>query len=668
MRSCKLKFVKLALFIFLLALISCDDDGFFQEAIVKSPNGKIEVRIMLDHGRPFYTVDFADKQLIAKSELGFRFKRDLPLDKNFKLIKSKRSSYDKTWEQSWGEVKSIRNNYNEIKIFLKEVKDPYRKLNIIYRIYNDGVGFRYEIPEQDSLKEFEITSEKTEFSFTGNHKAWWIPADYDSYEFLYNTTSLLEVSSANTPITFETNNGVHISIHEANLTDYAGMTLKANTDKEFAFKSVLCPWPDGVKVKTSSPMVTPWRTIQITENAGQLIESNIILNLNEPNKLEDTSWIKPLKYIGIWWEMHLGMSTWRQGENHGATTEHTKELIDFASEYGIDAVLVEGWNIGWETWGNYSYITPYDDYDLNYLVEYAHENGVKIIMHNETGGEAVNYEEQIDEAYSLYESLGINSIKTGYVGVIDPGSYHHHGQWMVNHYRRVLKKAAKHKIMLNIHEPIKPTGIRRTYPNRLTGEGVRGMEWNAFNTLGNSPEHTTIIPFTRMLAGPIDYTPGIFDLLFTGYQGTNRVRTTLAKQLALYVVIYSPMQMAADLIDNYKDNPAFKFIQDVPVDWHDTKVLNAKIGDFVTIARRNKDCWYIGSITDENAKEFVLPLTFLEPGKLYKATIYADAPDASYENNPHAITINEVNVDNSTVLNVKLATSGGQAISIEPVE
>ncbi len=650
----------------LLTFMACDEVD--QREKVVSPDGKIKVTFHLDAGRPYYSVNYAEKDIITKSELGFRFKRHYPLDKNFIILDTQTDSVDETWEQPWGEVKEVQNRYNEMKVMLQEIKDPFRKMNVIFRVFDDGIGFRYEIPQQPKMTEFEITSEKTEFAFGEDHSAWWIPANYDSYEQLYTNSAMSEVPAANTPVTLEAGNGLHISIHEANLTDYAGMTVKGISEKPFTFKSELCPWPEGVKVKATAPMVTPWRTIQLADNAAKLIESTLILNLNEPNRLDDVSWITPLKYIGIWWEMHLGKSTWQPGPTHGATTEHTKELIDFAAQEGIDAVLVEGWNLGWETWGDYSYTTAYDDYDWDYLVDYAHTKGVQIVMHNETGGEVGNYEAQLDEAFALYEAMGLNSIKSGYVGRIEPGDYHHHGQWMVNHYRRVVEKAAEHRIMLDVHEPIKPTGIRRTYPNMMTREGVRGMEWNAFNSIGNPPDHTTIVPFTRMLAGPIDYTPGIFDLLFPEYQGDNRVRTTLAKQLALYVVIYSPMQMAADLIENYKDQPAFQFIKDVPVDWDETRVIHGKIGDYVTIARRADQSWYIGSISDETSRQLTLPLDFLDAGTQYRATVYADAPDASYETNPHAVTIDEIQVDSETVLDIKLATSGGQAIRIVPVD
>jgi hypothetical protein len=513
-------------------------------------------------------------------------------------------------------------------------------------------------------------SEDTRFAFAGNHTTWWIPADFDSYEHLYYQTPLDLVFAVNTPVTMKTEGGLYVSLHEANLTDYAGMTLALVPDEINTLRTSLVPWPDGSKVKGSTPCKTPWRTIQIATWPGGLVESSLILNLNEPCVIEDTSWIKPMKYIGIWWGMHIGKYTWHEGPDHGATTANAKRYVDFASRHGIPAVLIEGWNTGWHRWGQegaFDHVTPYPDFDIEEVVRYAKEKGVGIIGHHETGGDVTTYDRQIEFAFRLYRDLGIHAVKTGYAGKIYPRGQYHHGQWMVNHYRMVVEKAAQYRIMLDVHEPIKPTGISRTYPNMMTREGVRGTEFNAWSE-GNPPEHVTILPFTRMLAGPLDYTPGIFDLTFDEYKPGNRVRSTLANQLALYVILYSPLQMAADLIENYEGHPAFKFIKEVPVDWDETRVLNAEIGDYVTIARRKGDTWYIASVTDENARALTVGLAFLEAGKTYQARIYADAPESDFESNPTAYEMREQQVTRDTILNVELARGGGQAITITPGE
>jgi alpha-glucosidase len=530
------------------------------------------------------------------------------------------------------------------------------------------VGFRYEFPEQANLKDFEIMSEETQFLFPGDPTAWWTPADFDSYEHLYTTGPLHSLDAANTPVTLKTDDGLYLCIHEADLTDYAGMTLARVDEPAVGLSSSLVPWPDGSKVKGAAPFKTPWRTIQISTWPGGLVESSLVLNLNEPCVIEDTSWIKPMKYIGIWWGMHIDKYTWHIGDRHGATTENAKRYIDFAARHGIPGVLIEGWNTGWDRWGQegaYDFVTPYPDFDLPAVVAYARSKGVVIIGHHETGGDVPTYEKQLDKAFSLYSDLGVPAVKTGYAGAIYPRGYHHHGQWMVRHYRMVVKKAAEYRLMLDVHEPIKDTGISRTYPNMMTREGVRGTEYNAWET-GNPPEHMTILPFTRMLAGPLDYTPGIFDLTFDAHKPNNRVHSTLANQLALFVVLYSPMQMAADLIENYEGHPAFTFIEAVPVAWDETRVLNGEIGDYVTIARRSGAEWYIGSITDENARVLSVDLKFLEPGRAYTARIYADAPDAHYETNPTAYEIREQCVTRDTILNLELAPGGGQAIALIP--
>ncbi|MBE9507610.1 MAG: glycoside hydrolase family 97 protein [Chloroflexi bacterium] len=654
---------------------------------VSSPNGRIQVTFMLENGVPYYKVNYSGQDIIRPSKLGFAFKDAEPLNQNLTITDNECSSFDETWIQPWGEVKEIRNHYNELRVDLEETAETHRKMTVVFRVYDDGLGFRYELPEQDNLSDFQIMDEETEFVLTGDHRAWWIPAYLEErYEYLYRKTPISYLRkvayTVHTPLTLETADGLFLSIHEANLTDYASMTLMASDNN-----TLLCdlvPWSDGVKVKASTPHQTPWRTIQIAENAGDLITSYLILNLNEPNKLEDVSWVEPGKYVGIWWGMHIGKYTWGS-YRHGATTENTRRYIDFAAKHGFSRVLVEGWNVGWDgNWSRhgdlFSFTTPYEDFDIEELSAYAAARGVKLIGHHETAAAVTNYERQLEDAFDFYRDLGIDTVKTGYVGCGQGikrrdeegnlvGLEWHHGQYMVRHYRKVVETAARYQIMLDVHEPIKDTGIRRTYPNMMTREGARGQEYNAWSEDGgNPPEHTTILPFTRMLAGPFDFTPGIFDLLFEEYRLSHRVNTTLAKQLALYVVIYSPLHMAADLPENYEGHPAFQFIIDVPVDWQDTKVLHAEIGDYVTIVRqnRNSEDWYLGSITDEERRTLEAPLTFLEPGRKYVAEVYADTADADWESNPLSIDIYEVLVDTNTTLRLRLAPGGGQAIRIRP--
>lgn len=643
---------------------------FFADAFgdtgVRSPNDRLEIGFSLEDGAPRYTVSFNGTAVILPSALGFVLKDAPPLTGPFEVREIYSRTVDEAWKPVWGQRSEIRNHCNELAVMLREVKEPRRMMAIVFRAYNDGAAFRYDIPAQKSLRDLLILSEETQFVFSGDHTAWWIPADYNSYEHTFKETPLTEISAVNTPLTMKTTDGLFVSIHEANLTDYAGMTLRRVKSSGYILECDLVPWPGGVKVETTAPMKTPWRTIQITDRPGGLIESSLILNLNEPNVIEDTLWIKPMKYIGIWWGMHIKKYTWYAGPHHGATTENAIRHIDFASKHGIPGLLIEGWNTGWEHWGDegaYDFVTPYPDFDLEEVARYAREKGVYLIGHHETGGDVPTYEAVIDSAFALYRRLGIRAVKTGYAGGIFPRGQHHHGQWMVNHYRSVVEKAAEYEIMLDVHEPIKPTGISRTYPNMMTREGVRGMEYNAWSP-GNPPGHTTILPFTRMLAGPADYTPGIFDITFDEYQEQYRVYTTLAKQLALYVVLYSPLQMAADLPENYEGHPAFEFIKEVPVDWDETNVLNAEIGEYVTIARRNGGNWYIGSITDEEPRVLEAQLSFLEDGRRYRATFYADTPHTHWEMTPTLIDIYSYIVDKETTLQLKLAPGGGQAISI----
>ena len=633
---------------------------------VESPNKSVKIQFLLKEGRPFYKVLYQNKVLVKDSRLGFVLKEQPALDKDFKITSSTKSDADETWTQPWGEVKNIRNHYNGITINLEEQTGLKRKLTVMFRVYDDGIGFRYEVPEQPNLKDFVILDELTEFSLNQDFSCWWIPAygtEMDS-EYLYKNTKLSEIKEkVSTPITLESNDNLFVSIHEAALVDYAGMALALQPD--FSLKCDLVSWSNGNRVETKAPMKTPWRTVQIADKPGDLITSYLILNLNEPNKLGDVSWIKPGKYNGIWWGMHMGKNTWEGGPNHGATTENVKTLIDFASKHNLSAVLAEGWNEGWEgDWtvsGNFSFTKPYPDFDLDALSRYAKSKNIGLIAHHETGGNVKNYENQLEDAFKQCQYYGIHRLKTGYVNKL-PSGERHQNQFMVRHYHKVMETAARYKVMLDVHEPVKDTGLRRTYPNMMTREGARGTEYEAWSD-GNPPSHTTILPFTRGLAGPIDYTPGIFDIMFKS-TGAFRVHTTLAKQLALYVVIYSPMHMAADLPENYEGNPAFKFIEDVPTDWDETKILHAKIGQYITTIRkdRNSNDWYLGSITNDEARSQDVKLSFLDPQKKYKAEIYQDGKDADVVTNPLPIEIKTIDVNASTTLTLKLATGGGTAI------
>jgi alpha-glucosidase len=649
-----------------------ETDNLFP-SIIRCVNGNVRVKFLLEEGVPFYAVSYKQRTVLYPSRLGFIFKEAPALNHDLMTTKIERNSVDETWEQPWGEVRLIRNHYNELRIHLREQGGLQRSMILVFRVYNDGLGFRYELPVQESLTDFQIMDEQTEFVLAGNHQAWWIPAFRERrYEYLYKQSPINALKKVHTPLTLETEDGLFLSIHEANLTDYASMVLASTNNN--TLQCELVPWSDEVKVKASTPHQTPWRTIQIAENAGDLITSYLILNLNEPNALGDVSWVRPGKYVGIWWAIHLGSYTWGSGPNHGATTENAKRYIDFAAEHELDGVLVEGWNLGWD--GNwvtakdaFNFTTPYPDFDIKEVTHYAAQKGIRLIGHHESGADVENYERQMEDAFAFYENLGIDTVKTGYAGVLVDDREWHHGQYMVQHYRRVVELAARHRIMLNVHEPIKDTGIRRTYPNMMTREGARGMEYNAKRRDGgNPPEHTTVLPFTRLLSGPMDYTPGIFDLLFEEARPNNRVNTTLAKQLALYVVIYSPLQMVADLPENYENHPAFQFIIDVPVDWEETLVLHAQIGDYVTIARqdRHSEDWYIGSITDENRRTLDARLSFLDPDKLYVAEIYADGMDAHWESNPSSYDISRFVTDHNTTLRLDLAPGGGQAIHLRP--
>ncbi|WP_224487989.1 glycoside hydrolase family 97 protein [Robertkochia flava] len=696
----------------LLLATSCSrGEAVPQKASVASPSGNNTVEFfLLDDGTAAYSVQHAGKVVIDTSALGFEFNSMPPLRSGLLVTAVETDSLDNTWSMPWGEQLEVKNHYNELRVDLKEVAEAGRRLTLRFRVYDDGLGFRYEFPQQEGMGDLEITEELTEFQLTGDHTAWWIPGDWDIYEHLYNTTRVSEINAiakrdhpnlastyipenaVNTPVTMRSDGDekYYLSFHEAALVDYAGMTLKVDTTALKLTSGLVGSERNAYKVKRSLPFTTPWRTIQIADEAKDLIASHLILNLNEPNAIGDVSWFTPMKYTGIWWEMHLGKSSWdfantqRGGETlsmddasgtHGATTENTKSYIDFSARNNIGGVLVEGWNTGWEHWigfedreGVFDFVTPYPDYDLKDVVRYGREKGVEIIMHHETSAAPRTYEQQMDTAYALMQSLGIHSVKSGYVGKIIPKGEYHHGQWMVNHYNNAVKKAAAYQVAVNAHEPIKATGLRRTYPNMISREGLRGQEFNAWSVeKGNPPEHLPIVAFTRMLSGPIDFTPGIFNIKLEPWKPESQVNTTLAQQLALYVVIYSPIQMAADLPEYYEGNPAFQFIRDVGVDWQRTEVINGEPGDFVTIARQERETgdWFVGSITDENARAMNIDLDFLEPGVAYEANIYADADDAHWDLNPEAYKITREDVNSETTLQLKLAAGGGAAISIK---
>ncbi|WP_437396771.1 glycoside hydrolase family 97 protein [Flagellimonas lutimaris] len=697
---------KILTLLFLVGLLTSCTDGPKLLSIT-SPSGTNSIDFHLsEDGAPYYFVNHNDQIVIDSSSMSFDFKDQKSLSGNLSIINSSTNAINETWEMPWGEQKEVVNNYNELKIELEEIQAPNRRFNIYFRAYDDGIGLRYEFLPQQGIDSIIIMDENTEFQLTEDYTTFWIPGDWDIYEHLYNTTKVSEIdaiskrdnadlaatyipeNAVNTPVTMRGADGLHLSFHEANLTDYAGMTLKVDNESLLLTSELVGSDRNGYKVKRELPFKTPWRSIQIADNASDLIESKLIVNLNEPNKLGDINWFEPKKYVGIWWEMHVGKSTWdyagsqdmntftndlKPTGKHGATTENTKRYIDFAAKNNIKGVLVEGWNTGWEHWigfedreGVFDFVTPYPDYDLKELNRYAKEKGVEIIMHHETSAAPRTYEQQLDTAYQLMNQLGIHSVKTGYVGKIIPKGEYHHGQWMVNHYRKVLETAAKYNVAINAHEPIKATGIRRTYPNAIAREGLRGQEFNAWSADGgNPPEHLPIVAFTRMLAGPIDFTPGVFDIDIPSKEN-NHVNTTLAQQLALYVVIYSPVQMACDLPENYEGQPALQFIRDVGVDWEETNVLNGEVGDYVTIARKERETgnWFVGGITDENAREITIDFDFLDDGGVYKATIYKDAEDAHYKNNPTTISIEEINISKGSPLTVQLAEGGGFAISL----
>lgn len=676
---------------------------------ITSPDKNLELKFSLtENGVPEYQLHFKGKTVIKPSKLGLELNNMPSLMEGFKVAEVEKNSVDNNWDPVWGEEKTIRNNYNELLIRLDQESHD-RHIFIRFRLFNDGLGFRYEFPEQENLNYFVIREENTEFNLNGDHKIFWIPGDYDTNEYAYTTSKISEIPelmeeatipitaqrpienlSVQTPSMMKSQDGMYINIHEAALENYAGMHL--NVDPEnFRMSSHLTPDAVGNKGYIQTDAHSPWRTIVVSDKATDILASNLIINLNEPTDYEDVSWITPMKYIGIWWEYFVqGKSTWAYGTEtnvklsddfskmtpsgrHGATTEHAKDYIDFAAKHGIDAVLIEGWNVGWEDWiGNwkenvFDFVTSYPDFDVEEVHEYAASKDVKIIMHHETSASATNYERRLDRAFQFMKENGYDAVKTGYVGQIIPRGEHHDGQWMVNHYNHVVKRASDYEIMINSHEAVRPTGLHRTYPNLLAQESARGTEFEAM--AGLNPDHATILPFTRLMGGPMDYTPGIFqtDLSYYG-QGNQRVNTTLVKQLAYYVTMYSPLQMAADLPENYERFPdAFQFIKDVAVDWDDTFILEAEPGDYITIARKakNENEWYVGGITDETSRTANIAFDYLPKGRNFIATIYADGKDAHWKENPQSYTIKQVVVDSKSKLKQKLAPSGGVAISIK---
>ena len=679
---------------------------------VVSPNGNIRVDFSIVDGRPTYEMSYKGKTVVKPSHLGLELIGSTNLMDKFEEKDVTYSDFDETWKPIWGENKEIRNNYREM---LVELSQPAhgRFMNIRFRVYDDGVGFRYEFPVQKYLDYFPVKEEHTQFAMTGDHIAWWIAGDYDTQEYDYTESRLSQVrkfmessicgnasqkqfspTGVQTSLQMKTDDGLYINIHEAALVNYSCMHLNLD-DENFVFESWLTPDAQGVKAYVQTPDHTPWRTVMVSEDARDMLSSNLILNLNEPCAYDDTSWIKPVKYIGVWWEMIGAGKQWSytydlpsikldnvdysKAKSHGqhpANTQNVKKYIDFAAEHGFDQVLVEGWNIGWEDWFGkskdyvFDFVTPYPDFDIDYLNKYAHSKGVKLMMHHETSGSVRNYERHMDEAYRLMEKYGYNSVKSGYVGNIIPRGEHHYGQWMVNHYLYAVTEAAKHKIMVNAHEAVRPTGLCRTYPNLIGNESARGTEYESF--AGNKPFHTTVLPFTRLQGGPMDYTPGIFEMDMKKVNPTSpgHVNSTLARQLALYVTMYSPLQMAADVPEVYnRFLDAFQFIKDVAVDWDESRYLEAEPGRYIVAARKAKggDDWYVGCTASEHGHESTLSLDFLDKGRKYEAIIYADTDDAHYLTNPQAYKITKKTVTSKTKLKMKAAPGGGYAISIKPL-
>ena len=679
-----------------------------------SPNGNVVVSFSLNkQGVPFYKISYKNKPVIKESTLGFLLKGSESLTENFKILDAQKTNFKENWQPVWGEETEILNHYNELLVSLEQTTS-LRKMNIRFRVYNEGVGFRYEFPQQKELTYFVISEELSQFAMAGDHTAWWIPGDYDTQEYNYTECKLSQIreqmpqaviknvcqtpfspTGVQTSLMMKSQDGLYINLHEAALVNYPCMHLNLD-DKKFIFQSHLTPDAQGNKGHLYTPYHTPWRTIMISDDARDILASRLILNLNDPCALPDTSWIKPVKYIGVWWEMITGKSSWaytndlptidldkvdysktKPNGTHAANNQKVRRYIDFAAKHGFDQVLVEGWNIGWEDWFDHSkdyvfdFVTPYPDFDLKGLNDYAHSKGVKLMMHHETSASLRNYERHMEKAYQLMNDYGYNSVKSGYVGSIIPRGEHHYGQWAVNHYLYALKEAAKHKIMVNAHEAVRPTGLCRTYPNLIGNESARGTEYEALETV--KPFNTTILPFTRLQGGPMDYTPGIFetDIVNVNPENPHKVSSTLAKQLGLYVTMYSPLQMAADLPENYEKFPdALEFIKEVPVDWQKSVYLEAEPGKYITIARKDKHSnrWYIGCTANENGHNSELLLNFLDKGKNYEATLYVDGKDASYKHNAKSYKIFKQKVNHKTKLKLTAASGGGYAISIKPIE
>lgn len=695
--------LKLIISALLFSALNVDAD------VVTSPNGIVSIDFQLKNGIPTYKVDYKGKPVIKESRLGLELRDGKNLMDGFEQLNATTSTFDETWQPVWGEVKEIRNHYNEL---LAELKQPStdRYMNIRFRVYDDGVGFRYEFPQQKNLVYFVIKEEHSQFAMTGDHTAWWIPGDYDTQEYDYTESKLSEIRSllsdavtsnasqtvfsptgVQTSLQMKTDEGLYINLHEAALVNYSCMHLNLD-DKNMVFESWLTPDAEGFKGRLQTPCHSPWRTVMVSDDACDILSSHLILNLNEPCKIEDTSWIKPVKYMGVWWEMIAGGKPWsytndipsvKLGEtdyrkvksngNHPANTRNVKKYIDFAAKHGFDQLLVEGWNVGWEDWfGNqkdyvFDFVTPYPDFDIEQLNRYAHDKGIRLMMHHETSGSSRNYERHLEQAYQLMNKYGYTAVKSGYVGNILPYGEHHYGQWMNNHYLYCVVEAAKHKIMVNAHEAVRPTGLCRTYPNLIGNESARGTEYQAFG--GSKTFHTTVLPFTRLQGGPMDYTPGIFEMNISKLNPNNssHVNATLANQLALYVTMYSPLQMAADLPENYERfMDAFQFIKDVPVDWDNSIYLEAEPGKYVTVARKEKGTnnWFIGSATGNANHQSVISLDFLEKGKNYIATIYADTKDTDYKLNPQSYQIVKGLVNSKNKLKINTVEAGGYAVSL----
>lgn len=681
-------------------------------AEVSSPGGNVKVSFDTQAGVPTYSVSYKGKAVVNPSKLGLELVNADNLMDGFEVTDAKTSEFDETWQPVWGETRDIRNHYNEMLVEMKQTATD-RLMNIRFRVYDDGMGFRYEFPQQKNLVYFVVKEEHSQFAMTGDHTAWWIAGDYDTQEYDYTESRLSEIrklmkgaisdnasqtqfspTGVQTSLQMKTDDGLYINLHEAALVDYSCMHLNLD-DKNMVFESWLTPDAKGNKAYMQAPAHTPWRTVMVSDDARDMLSSNLILNLNEPCAYDDTSWIKPVKYVGVWWEMighgkqwsytwdlpsvklnDLDYSNTKPHGQHPANNDNVKKYIDFAAEHGFDQVLVEGWNVGWEDWfGNskdyvFDFVTPYPDFDVDMLNEYAHSKGVRLMMHHETSGSVRNYERHMKQAYEFMNKYGYNSVKSGYVGNMIPRGEHHYGQWCNNHYLYAVTEAAKHKIMVNAHEAVRPTGLCRTYPNLIGNESARGTEYESF--AGNKPFHTTVLPFTRLQGGPMDYTPGIFemDMQKVNPNSIGHVNSTLARQLALYVTMYSPLQMAADVPEVYnRFLDAFQFIKDVAVDWDDSRYLEAEPGRYIVAARKakGKDDWFVGCTANENGHESVLPLDFLDKGRKYEAVIYADAPDAHYQTNPQAYVITRKKVDSKTRLKLKAAPGGGYAISLRPI-